>query len=49
MTSRVPYIADLPTAQFDFSKPNVLAERVHNSRANVGLWRPVLLQAIEFK
>jgi len=37
-----PFIADVKPEQLQFGKPNVVAVRVHNSKANGGLWRPVL-------
>ncbi|WP_197442541.1 DUF4838 domain-containing protein [Lignipirellula cremea] len=40
-----PFTVELTESQLDFSQPNVLTVRVHNSLANGGLWRPVLLQA----
>jgi hypothetical protein len=30
-------------------QPNVVAVRVHNSTANGGLWRPVLVQGVAGK
>ena len=37
-----PFIAEVPSDQLELGKPNVLAVRVHNSKANGGIWRPVL-------
>ena len=44
-----PFVADVPPGQVAYGKPNMLAVRVSNSRANGGIWRPVLLQALPAK
>jgi hypothetical protein len=44
-----PFIADVPPGLLKFGKPNVLAVRVHNSTANGGIWRPVLVQGVPAK
>ena len=38
-----PFIAEAKPEQLQFGRPNVVAVRVHNSKANGGLWRPVLI------
>lgn len=45
----MPFTADLPAEHLDFAGPNVLTIRVHNSAANGGIWRPVLVQGVETK
>ena len=40
-----PFTADVPPEHLEFGKPNVLTVRVHNSKANGGIWRPVLAHA----
>lgn len=44
-----PFTADVPPECLNIGKPNVLAVRVNNSKANGGIWRPVLGQAVEIK
>ena len=41
-----PFIAEAKPEQLQYGKPNVVAVRVHNSKANGGLWRPVLGHAV---
>ena len=41
-----PFTAELPAKLLKFGQPNVVAVRVHNSTANGGIWRPVLVQAL---
>ena len=41
-----PFAAEVKPEQLEYGKPNVLAVRVHNSKANGGLWRPVLGHAV---
>lgn len=42
-----PFVANLPPEYLAEGKPNILTIRVHNSLANGGIWRPVLLHALE--
>jgi hypothetical protein len=41
----MPFTAEVPPEYLEFSKANVLVVRVHNSAANGGIWRPVLIHA----
>ena len=40
-----PFIAEVPPEHLELDKPNVLTVRVHNSKANGGIWRPVFAHA----
>jgi hypothetical protein len=44
-----PFTAEVPAALLKNGKPIVLAVRVHNSTANGGIWRPVLVQGVAAK
>ncbi|QDU29101.1 beta-D-glucuronidase [Anatilimnocola aggregata] len=44
-----PFAIDLPAEHLNQTKPNVLTIRIHNSLANGGIWRPVLLQSVPAK
>ena len=44
-----PFIAEVPVNLLKPGQPNVVAVRVHNSTANGGLWRPVLVQGVAGK
>ncbi len=41
-----PFFAEIPAAKLKRDQPNVLVVRVHNSLANGGLWRPVIVQGM---
>lgn len=45
----LPFIAEVPPSLLKSGQPNVVAVRVHNSTANGGLWRPVLVQSLAGK
>lgn len=45
----LPFIAEVPPALLKSGQPNVVAVRVHNTTANGGLWRPVLVQSLAGK
>ena len=42
----LPFIADVPASVLKPGQPVAIAVRVHNSTANGGLWRPVLVQGL---
>jgi hypothetical protein len=44
-----PFIAEVAPEHIEYGKPNLLAVRVNNSIGNGGIWRPVLVQAVEAK
>ena len=44
-----PFTVEISAALLKNGKPNVLAVRVHNSTANGGIWRPVLVQGVPAK
>jgi len=44
-----PFTAEVEPELLNFGKPNVVAVRVHNSKANGGPWRPVLGHAVGTK
>jgi len=44
-----PFAADVSPEHVRFGETNVLAVRVHNSKANGGIWRPVLAHAVGAK
>ncbi len=45
----MPFIAEVPASLLKPGQPNVVAVRVHNSTANGGIWRPVLVQGVVAK
>ncbi len=45
----MPFIAEVPANLLKPGQPNVVAVRVHNSTANGGIWRPVLVQGVAGK
>ena len=45
----MPFTVDVLPEYLEFGKTNVLVVRVHNSEANGGIWRPVLVQAPSHK
>lgn len=44
-----PFAAEVAPAGINYGKANVLAVRVNNSLANGGIWRPVLVNAVDKK
>ena len=42
----MPFTAEVPAKLLKSGQPNVVVVRVHNSTANGGIWRPVLVQAL---
>ncbi len=44
-----PFVAHVPADQLRHGQPNVLVVRVHNSIANGGIWRPVVVHAVDAK
>jgi hypothetical protein len=45
----MPFTAEVPPEYLEFGKTNALVVRVHNSGANGGIWRPVLVHAMLHK
>ena len=42
-----PFVAEIPADKLSDDGENVLAVKVHNQRANGGIWRPVLIHLAE--
>jgi hypothetical protein len=45
----MPFTAEAPPEHLEFGQANCLFVRVHNSKANGGIWRPVLVHAPPLK